>query len=230
MSRNTKIVLIVLGVLLATCCIITVAFMVIIPMFVTRVASDSVVEGDAAADVGQEIVDYELPSGYKEEGGVQILGMRMVFIVPEGGSGQMMALMQFPSGIPINDEDMRQQMQDAIGQQAGRQGNVAFAEARHDILGLGPLQVLVCGLAFGGIAVAMGFATEQAVINGKPAVLTTLEGTDENGQTMRQIFGIFEAKNGSGAMVMVMGDEAGWDETAVNQFLASIRDDAGTGR
>ncbi|MCA9963326.1 MAG: hypothetical protein KC423_03755 [Anaerolineales bacterium] len=202
MSRNTKIVLIVLGVLLATCCIITVAFMVIIPMFVTRVASDSVVEGDAAADVGQEIVDYELPSGYKEEGGVQILGMRMVFIVPEGGSGQMMALMQFPSGIPINDEDMRQQMQDAIGQQAGRQGNVAFAVV----------------------------ATEQAVINGKPAVLTTLEGTDENGQTMRQIFGIFEAKNGSGAMVMVMGDEAGWDETAVNQFLASIRDDAGTGR
>ncbi|MCB9431414.1 MAG: hypothetical protein H6668_05450 [Ardenticatenaceae bacterium] len=202
MSRNTKIVLIVLGVLLATCCIITVAFMVIIPMFVTRVASDSVVEGDAAADVGQEIVDYELPSGYKEEGGVQILGMRMVFIVPEGGSGQMMALMQFPSGIPINDEDMRQQMQDAIGQQAGRQGNVAFAVV----------------------------ATEQAVINGKPAVLTTLEGTDENGQTVRQIFGIFEAKNGSGAMVMVMGDEAGWDETAVNQFLASIRDDAGTGR
>ena len=200
MSRNTKIVLIVLGVLLATCCIITVAFMVIIPMFVTRVASDSVVEGDAAADVGQEIVDYELPSGYKEEGGVQILGMRMVFIVPEGGSGQMMALMQFPSGIPINDEDMRQQMQDAIGQQAGRQGNVAFAVV----------------------------ATEQAVINGKPAVLTTLEGTDENGQTVRQIFGIFEAKNGSGAMVM--GDEAGWDETAVNQFLASIRDDAGTGR
>ena len=198
----TKIVLIVLGVLLATCCIITVAFMVIIPMFVTRVASDSVVEGDAAADVGQEIVDYELPSGYKEEGGVQILGMRMVFIVPEGGSGQMMALMQFPSGIPINDEDMRQQMQDAIGQQAGRQGNVAFAVV----------------------------ATEQAVINGKPAVLTTLEGTDENGQTVRQIFGIFEAKNGSGAMVMVMGDEAGWDETAVNQFLASIRDDAGTGR
>ena len=202
MSRNTKIVLIVLGVLLATCCIFTVAFMVIIPMFVTRVASDSVVEGDAAADVGQEIVDYELPSGYKEEGGVQILGMRMVFIVPEGGSGQMMALMQFPSGIPINDEDMRQQMQDAIGQQAGRRGNVAFAVV----------------------------ATEQAVINGKPAVLTTLEGTDENGQTMRQIFGIFEAKNGSGAMVMVMGDEAGWDETAVNQFLASIRDDAGTGR
>ena len=202
MSRNTKIVLIVLGVLLATCCIITVAFMVIIPMFVTRVASDSVVEGDAAADVGQEIVDYELPSGYKEEGGVQILGMRMVFIVPEGGSGQMMALMQFPSGIPINDEDMRQQMQDAIGQQAGRRGNVAFAVV----------------------------ATEQAVINGKPAVLTTLEGTDENGQTVRQIFGIFEAKNGSGAMVMVMGDEAGWDETAVNQFLASIRDDAGTGR
>ncbi|MCA9996881.1 MAG: hypothetical protein KDE56_14080 [Anaerolineales bacterium] len=203
MSRNTKIVLIVLGVLLATCCIITVAFMVIIPMFVTRVASDSVVEGGEAADVGQEIVNYDLPPGYKEEGGVQLLGMRMVFIVPESGSnGQMMALMQFPSGIPLNDDEMRQQMQEAIGQQVGQQGNVAFTVV----------------------------ATEQVVINGQPAVLTTLEGADENGQTVRQIFGIFEAKNGSGAMVMVMGDVAGWDETAVNQFLASIRDDAGTGR
>lgn len=202
MSRNTKIALVVLGGLLVLCCMITAAVLFIVPMFVASVASDAVVEGGEAANVGQEIVDYELPSGYKEEGGVQILGMRMVFIVPEDGGDQMMALMQFPAGIPINDEDMRQQMQDAVGQQTGRQGNVAFEVV----------------------------STEQAVINGKPAVLTTLEGTDENGATVRQVFGIFEAKNGAGAMVMAMGNAGGWDETAVNQFLASIRDDAGTGR
>lgn len=202
MSRNTKIVLAVLGGLLTLCCIITVAFLVIVPMFVARVTTDSVVEGGEAADVGQEIVAYELPSGYKEEGGVQLLGMKMVFITPEGGGDQFMALMQFPAGIPLNDEDMRKQMQDAIGQQAGRRGNVAFAVV----------------------------STEQAVINGQPAVLTTLEGTDENGGMVRQVFGVFEAKNGSGAMLMVMGDAASWDETAVNQFLASIRDDAGAGR
>ena len=46
-------------------------------------------------------------------------------------------------------------------------------EARRDILGLGPLQVLVCGLAFGGIAVAMGFATEQAVILGGMLALSS---------------------------------------------------------
>jgi hypothetical protein len=202
MSRNTKIVLVVLGGLLAVCCMITVGFFLIVPAFVSRVTTDSVVEGGAAADVGQEIVNYELPSGYKEEGGVQLLGMKMVFITPEGGGDQFMALMQFPAGIPLNDEDMRKQMQDAIGQQAGRRGNVAFSVV----------------------------STEQAVINGQPAVLTTLEGTDENGGTVRQVFGVFEAKNGSGAMLMVMGDAASWDETAVNQFLASIRDDAGTGR
>lgn len=199
MSRNTKIVLLVVGGLLALCCMVTVAVLVIVPMFVASVAGDAVVEEGEAGDVGQEIVDYELPPGYKEEGGMQVLGMKMVFITPEGGGDeQMIALMQLPAGIPLDEETMRQQMQEAVGQQAGKQGNVPFTV----------------------------MATEEAVINGKPAVLTTMEGADENGNSMRQVFGIFEAKNGGGAMVMVMGNVESWNETAVNQFLTSIRDDA----
>lgn len=46
-------------------------------------------------------------------------------------------------------------------------------EARRDILGLGPLQMILCGLAFGGIAAAIGFHTEMAIILGGAFALSS---------------------------------------------------------
>jgi CPA2 family monovalent cation:H+ antiporter-2 len=39
-------------------------------------------------------------------------------------------------------------------------------DARRDILGLGPLQIALCGLVFGGIAAAFGFGAHYAIILG----------------------------------------------------------------
>jgi len=46
-------------------------------------------------------------------------------------------------------------------------------EARRDILGLGPLQILLCGLAFGGIVLALGYQTEYALILGGALALSS---------------------------------------------------------
>lgn len=46
-------------------------------------------------------------------------------------------------------------------------------EARRDILGLGPLQMLLCGLAFGGIAYAIGSNIETAIIVGGAFALSS---------------------------------------------------------
>jgi len=46
-------------------------------------------------------------------------------------------------------------------------------EARRDILGLGPLQIVLCGLAFGAIAMAMGLGPEYAVILGGAFALSS---------------------------------------------------------
>lgn len=46
-------------------------------------------------------------------------------------------------------------------------------EARRDILGLGPLQIGLCGLAFGGIVLAFGYAPEYAVILGGALALSS---------------------------------------------------------
>ena len=46
-------------------------------------------------------------------------------------------------------------------------------EARRDILGLGPLQIILCGLAFGGLAMAFDFGLEYAVILGSALALSS---------------------------------------------------------
>jgi len=46
-------------------------------------------------------------------------------------------------------------------------------EARRDIFGLGPLQIILCGLVFGGIAMASGIESEIAVILGVALALSS---------------------------------------------------------
>lgn len=46
-------------------------------------------------------------------------------------------------------------------------------EARRDILGLGPVQILLCGLAFGAIAWGLGFGTEHALLFGGALALSS---------------------------------------------------------
>jgi CPA2 family monovalent cation:H+ antiporter-2 len=46
-------------------------------------------------------------------------------------------------------------------------------DARRDILGLGPLQILLCGLAFGALAAALGYGTNYAIILGGTLALSS---------------------------------------------------------
>jgi monovalent cation:proton antiporter-2 (CPA2) family protein len=46
-------------------------------------------------------------------------------------------------------------------------------ETRRDILGLGPVQVVVCGLAYGGIALGLGYKAEYALILGGALALSS---------------------------------------------------------
>jgi monovalent cation:H+ antiporter-2, CPA2 family len=46
-------------------------------------------------------------------------------------------------------------------------------DARRDILGLGPLQIVLCGLAFGAIAAALGYSAPYAIILGGTLALSS---------------------------------------------------------
>lgn len=63
---------------------------------------------------------------------------------------------------------------------------------------------------------------ETISVRDQPVTLTIREGTNAEGDSVRQITGIFQGKSGP-TMLMILGDQESWDQAAVDQFLGSIR-------
>lgn len=193
MSRNTKIVLgIVLG-LVAVCCVGAIIITVASGFFLNRVAEGFVDNPEQSAEVAQSIVDYELPPGFAEQGAMDLLGIKAAFITTTDENSIIM-LMEFPAAMQMSQEEMEQQMKQALSQQGGNQN-----------LTLSPV------------------GTEEVNINGQTVVLSTSEGTDDQGTEVRQILGVFEGKSGNSAMLMIMGPIGSWDEEGVNSFIDSLQ-------
>jgi hypothetical protein len=192
MSRGVKITLVVIGIVLVLCCIGGVA-----TYFITTRAVSQAFTADStqAAQIGHEIVDYTLPPGYHEQGAMNALVFKMVFISPQSDAtdAMILALMQFPAGSNASQDEMEQQMRQALAQQ-GQKSNI---------------QMRVVG-------------TQKATIKGQPVALTISEGTTSEGQTLRQMMGIFPGKGGT-AMLMAMSRKEAWDQEALDGFLASVK-------
>lgn len=195
MSNRTRNAVGIVVALLLLCCISVAVVATIGPRLLENFVADSFTDepGDAAA-IGQEIVDYELPAGYEEEGGMSVMGMQTVFI--ESRRGISIMLMKFPEALAGDQDQMREMMEQQTGM-----GTYDLAEVER----------------------------EEVTINGETAVLRTSEGrvaADESGDAslrMRQITGVFQAKDGSPAMLMITGPAEGWDERGINAFLGSLQ-------
>lgn len=191
MSRNTKIVVGIIAGIVGVCCIIAIVAVLVLPRMFENFA-ENVDDPAAAEEVAESIVEYDLPSGYDEQGAMNFLGFRMAFIAGQNEQTMIM-LAEFPASLAGDEEQMQQQMRDAFANQTGSQ-NVS--------------------LEFVG--------SEEITINGQEVVLGTYEGSDENGTSFRQILGVFEAKSGSPAMLMIMGPTGNWDEGGISQFIDSL--------
>ncbi len=196
MSRGVKIALVIAVILLGLCCIGGAGFYFITQRVVSQAVTD---DPTKAATLGHEIVDYTLPDGYRELGGMNALIFKMIFIgsASKTSDSMFIVLMQFPTGTNMDQEEMQRQMTQAM-QQQGQGRN---------------MQTHVVG-------------TQNATIKGQPVTLTVSEGemTEGNraGTPIRQVIGIFPAKEGT-AMLMVMGNKDTWDQAILDNFLASIR-------
>jgi hypothetical protein len=196
MSRGVKIALVVVVILLGACCIGGAALYFISQRVVSQAVTDDPAK---AATLGHEIVDYSLPDGYRELGGMNALVFQMVFIGTGSKTGDSMfiMLMQIPAEANMDQEEMQRQMTQAM-QQQGQGRN---------------LQTHVVG-------------TQTATIKGQPVTLTVSEGTvtegNDAGTVFRQVIGVFPGKNGT-AMLMVMGKKDTWDQATLDSFLASIK-------
>ena len=191
MSRNTKIVVGIIGGIVGLCCLIGIIAALVLPRMFEDFA-EGFDDPAAGAEVAQSIVGYDLPAGYQEQGTMNLLVMQMALITgPDEDTVIMLA--EFSDFFTGNEEDMQQQMQDAFANQTGSQNaNLEFV------------------------------SSEETTINDAAATLATYEGTDGQGNEVRQVIGVFESKDGSPAMLMIFGDLNNWDDSGINQFIDSL--------
>ncbi|MCA9928469.1 MAG: hypothetical protein KC419_08330 [Anaerolineales bacterium] len=194
MSRNMKIVLGIIGGLLACCGAAVVITIIFLPRLASNFAEESFIEDpEAVAQIGESIADYELPGGFGEEFAISFAGINMLFASSQGDTNSLIMLTSFPQAMEANREQMQQQMEQTFRRQIGRQ----------DV-----------HLVYKG--------SEEVVINGETATLTIYEGTDDTGVDIRQVSAIFETKNETPGMLMIFAPLDTWDEQGIDDFLSSM--------
>lgn len=193
MSRNAKIALAVGGGLLLVCICAGAVGLLAINQFGRTISRSVVTDPTQAAAAGDNIASFEIPPGY-EQSAMRLFGFDMVFISQPGqDSRSLIMLMQFPKNAGLTEEQMEQQMQQAMERQMNW-GNLSLSKV----------------------------GEEQVEIRGEPVTLTVREGSDSNGTQVRQMSGVFTG-NGGPALIMIMGPIDSWDQDMVDNFIASIQ-------
>lgn len=195
MSKNAKIILGIVTVILILCgCVCVVGYIVL--QTTGKVLEESVVMDNPqeSRDLAQSMLDYALPSGYQEEGAFNMGIMKMVMISDSSANfGPLIIIAEMPSGLGIDEDQMRQQIE--LGMQRSI-GNRNFNIELED--------------------------EQSRSIRGQDVTIYVYAGTDSNGTRIKQIVSEpFDGKNGS-IMLMIMGEVSGWKQNEIDAFLDSI--------
>lgn len=145
------------------------------------------------AEVGRQIVHYQVPEGYKELFASDLMGFKMVAIGPTSSQAGLLTilLVQLPP-VEVDDAELRQQIEQAVAQQTGM-GGVAMRPA----------------------------GSRRVTIRGQEVTLTLQRGTTPDGQVLQQLSGMFDGQSGP-VLLFITGLERAWDEPRIGAFIASI--------
>jgi len=160
-----------------------------------QVADSTKVDPESAAKAAHEIVDsYELPAGYQERMAMNIMFYSFVMIGEDDASSTGKPIIMLAQfQAGVDQQQMEQQLRQSLEQQAGNRGmNMHLVEVK------------------------------KMTIRGEETDVSIYEGSDQSGNTVRQLLAAFPGKKGT-AMLMIMGDAQDWDQTAIDDFITSIR-------
>ena len=191
-TNKNKWIWIGLGAAVLFCCCAVIAAYLIFRQVGQKVQEGMKTDPESASKAAHEIVDYTLPEGYQEQMSMNVMIYSFVMIAPETISdGPFIMLAQFESG--MDQDQMEQQLRQAIEQQAGQRGqDMKLVEVK------------------------------KKTIRGEETEVAIFEGTDQNGNQLRQLTTAFPGKGGT-AMLIIMGDTSSWDQNMVDDFIDSIR-------
>ena len=146
---------------------------------------------ESAAKAAHEIADYALPPGYQEAMSMDFFVYSTVIITDTSSPSKPM-IMLAQFQAGADQEQMEQQIRKSFEQQSGQRGFT--------------MKLL---------------ETKTMTIRGKEVEVFIYEGSDTNGDMMRQLITTFPGKDGTG-MLMIMGTPQNWDQEEIDTFIESI--------
>jgi len=192
MSTNTKRLLIIMGIAAVFCLVAVAAAIGGASLLVNRFKDSVVTDPAKIQQMAHEFVNYELPPDYEEQMGMDFMVYKMILITSPEPTSKPMIFLAQFQAENSTPEQMAEQMRQSVEQQSGRNG----------------LKLKVV-------------ETRNVTINGKETLLTVSEGPDKTGAGFRQWMTACPAKSGM-IILLIQGDVDGWDDAALESFLASI--------
>ncbi len=157
-----------------------------------KVADSTKTDPESASKAAHEIVDYTLPEGYREQMAMDFMIYSFVVIGPESIMSGPLIILA-QFEAGMDQEQMEQQLRQSFEQQSGTRGaDMRLVEVK------------------------------KKTIRGEETEVALYEGTDSEGNDMRQLITTFPGKGGT-VMLMVMGETGTWDQGMVDDFIESIR-------
>jgi hypothetical protein len=193
-GNNNKWVWIGLAATILVCCCAALFAWLVFRQVGQQVQQGMKTDPASASKAAHEIVDYDLPQGYEEKMAMDLgfYAIAMLGPVDAEAPGPIIMLAQF-SSYGMDPEQMEQQLRQSFEQQSGRRGmNMELVEVK------------------------------KMTIRGEETDVAVFEGTDEFGNSLRQLLASFPGKDGT-VMMMIMGDTQAWDEELVENFINSLR-------
>ena len=121
-NKTLWIVLIILAVVVICCILATIGGFAFMGTGLNFFANEMFTEDPVEVhQIASDIMDYDLPPGYEEQMAMNMFGLGDMVILVNDDRGQVIAFLQFKAGIPMDEEQVRHQMQSSIQRQGETQ-------------------------------------------------------------------------------------------------------------
>lgn len=196
MNKTVKVLLFIVAGLIILCICGCIAGAVLMGTGGEAFMKYAVVNDPAqAASTANDILDYQLPSGYQESVAINLFIMKAVIITDANNmvSQPMIMIAEMPAYAQMDADTFRTQMMNGFN---GAQG-----------------------ASFSNMTLTQQYST---TINNTEVPIFIYQGSDENGIAVRQLVsGMFPGKKGQ-IMLMIIGPSATWNQGTIDAFLQSI--------
>jgi hypothetical protein len=197
MSRNTRIILLVAIVILVgclcTCGVLTVLRGIFAQQFSQWAEQNMTNDNAKVSQLAAGIASFDLPAGFSPAFGMTFFGTTLAGYQGPGQDSMIM-LMQFPSGLKMDQASMEAQIRQAMSRQNSNASNT---------------QMTIVD-------------TRPVTIRGQDATLAISEGVTEKGVKIRQAM-VFFPGDGGAAVVMIFSPAEEMDAASMEAFVKTIR-------